>query len=474
MPLFTPPSSTRKSKPLEHHEDLYGYRNPDEEFDRYPDSCEDETNSDEEKAGPHSSGFFEKYSGQIRKKLSPEMRATQLGSTINNDNNNDNNNNGHHKLGYQINPKINSRQSIRALPSKKLIPKKGGLFSAHRPKPTSTAYMAENITPTKNGTSGTYPTPTSNIQQRNDMYANAFMSGGLGNLGNGFDTLEYGNSSAGDPFANGPLSFGSSGAGSLFRNHAQDMMDPVPFKSQGIAKSIEGQSGSFEDQTDDIQNQGANDFWRGGPKRQTKAAMEVGSSFNSKAPAAIEEDDGYHADEEGLNQETVDSQPRRLGGLKPATTIAKERADTKEPSKARYTTRGEQKREMEREEAERLAKRPRTRSTATGKASWKSEVTARSATLHKKAKKKVAKNTASKEAVMRKHTAPKKLIGAIGSAVSKRHLVRGTRTTYAEGAGQKWKGDGLNWMGEEMNLKPRQLFVVVPKGEVVDVDGYDS
>jgi len=89
MSFFTPPPSARKSiiksfkptKRLKYYEDIYGTINEDEEFDRFPDECETESDSDEEEpkrevAGSNA-GFFKKYAGQKRKKASPEQAGME-------------------------------------------------------------------------------------------------------------------------------------------------------------------------------------------------------------------------------------------------------------------------------------------------------------------------------------------------------------------------------------------------------------
>lgn len=60
MAFPTPPPSTRR---LTYYEDLYGRRNEDEEFDRHPDHCEEETDSeaDSSKVEKDHTGFFAKF-----------------------------------------------------------------------------------------------------------------------------------------------------------------------------------------------------------------------------------------------------------------------------------------------------------------------------------------------------------------------------------------------------------------------------
>lgn len=77
MTLFATRPRSRKTGPGQYYEDIYGTRNADEVFDRHPDSCEDETSSDEVVPKSKSSGFFQKYSSQIHNRPSPERQGTQ-------------------------------------------------------------------------------------------------------------------------------------------------------------------------------------------------------------------------------------------------------------------------------------------------------------------------------------------------------------------------------------------------------------
>ena len=72
MALPTPPSSAAKSgkfmepaNKLTTYEDFYSQRNEDEDFDRFPDSCEDETDSDDfdyaERVGVRRADFFARF-----------------------------------------------------------------------------------------------------------------------------------------------------------------------------------------------------------------------------------------------------------------------------------------------------------------------------------------------------------------------------------------------------------------------------
>lgn len=92
MAFPTPPPSAARaktfmesSKKLEYYEDLYGQRNEDEDFDRFPDQCEDETDGDEE---PDVNGrrrvqlgFFKKFA-HPKPKESSKSSGGELGSTF--------------------------------------------------------------------------------------------------------------------------------------------------------------------------------------------------------------------------------------------------------------------------------------------------------------------------------------------------------------------------------------------------------
>ena len=67
---------------LEYYEDLYGEANPDEEFDRFPDDCEEESSSSEgestttnnnRESEKKQEGFFARF-----RKRKPEQSASDL------------------------------------------------------------------------------------------------------------------------------------------------------------------------------------------------------------------------------------------------------------------------------------------------------------------------------------------------------------------------------------------------------------
>lgn len=79
MALPTPPPTDRKvnrfmepANKLSYYEDLYGERNEDEEFDRHPDDCEDETDSDDNEGKNKNAnaqpGFFARFAKPNKKK----------------------------------------------------------------------------------------------------------------------------------------------------------------------------------------------------------------------------------------------------------------------------------------------------------------------------------------------------------------------------------------------------------------------
>jgi hypothetical protein len=72
--MFTTPLTT----PV-YYEDLYGKPNPDEEFDRFPDVCEEESSSSEESNKPKPTspqeGFFTRYRTPKRKEREGESEV---------------------------------------------------------------------------------------------------------------------------------------------------------------------------------------------------------------------------------------------------------------------------------------------------------------------------------------------------------------------------------------------------------------
>lgn len=85
MALRTPPPSRqKKTNRFTYYEDLYGTRNGDEEFDRFPDECEDETDSDDNSASSDSAGagggggFFRPYVRSAQKHHSPKERSPKV------------------------------------------------------------------------------------------------------------------------------------------------------------------------------------------------------------------------------------------------------------------------------------------------------------------------------------------------------------------------------------------------------------
>lgn len=292
------------------------------------------------------------------------------------------------------------------------------------------------------------------------MMADAFMSGGLGELTADdldFGTLEEGDSGAGDPFVNG--NFSEVGVDASLGNHVSVATNPQVWISGLIENgpvilSIENGAASSNGDGSIEEAAPVPDKKR---KREVEAVYDAGSSIGAKVPSAVDDDVGYHADEE----ETDGLDQWRAGGQYKAGAVVKAIREEKEPevripTRGRYTTRNGERMAKERQEAERLAQRPRTRSSGKELASSKNKnkVTARSATLHRKTKKKpVAKASASKE-----------LTRPSGGRISKRGLARRTDATNTE----------INWKGEKTRLEPGQAFVTFPEHSVVDLDEYEK
>ena len=64
---------------LRYYEDLYGERYEEEEFDRHPDVCEDESDSDDDqsKSAGTQPGFFARFADPIRTKPSIQPGYTR-------------------------------------------------------------------------------------------------------------------------------------------------------------------------------------------------------------------------------------------------------------------------------------------------------------------------------------------------------------------------------------------------------------
>jgi hypothetical protein len=91
----TPPSTVRKegkrfmeaSNPLPYYEDFHGDVNEDEAFDRFPDQCEEETDSEDEDRNrtskrpvqnesiARSSGFFKRFTNPMRSNPMPGTQS---------------------------------------------------------------------------------------------------------------------------------------------------------------------------------------------------------------------------------------------------------------------------------------------------------------------------------------------------------------------------------------------------------------
>lgn len=123
MSYSTPPSTVRKgiftrTRQPEYYEDLYGERNAEEAFDRHPDICESESDSEDEDTKSFSKyKLYRRLPGENGKKAN---EVSQFEDTKGD------------KPKYKIAPRLNSRRSVAVpAPKKKLLtPKKFGLFGA--------------------------------------------------------------------------------------------------------------------------------------------------------------------------------------------------------------------------------------------------------------------------------------------------------------------------------------------------------
>ncbi|KAK5132642.1 hypothetical protein LTR08_008764 [Meristemomyces frigidus] len=477
MTLFT------KSRPragLRYYEDIYGKRNEDEQFDRH-DECESETSSEEEDEpvkyrNTASNGSIKKFSGQTRQSPTPGESGRSTKSIATNLTSNTDPNTAHHyEHGYKISPNINSKHSIRTPASKKLQPKKGGMFSnLSTPTKTNDMNNSDNLsftTPLKaSNTMDTYPTPQSIDQLPNDKGMKPFLQpGGLGGLNDGFRE-QYESTPqeamAEDPFLAGILDFanasGENYGTNLFGGISDWGADNLGTSGWGAPPAVMGGSdplssasldnGQIERLLAERQGSGhqgnTDDSRVFGYDARTTKQDDISSPIATKPLSAVVDNTGYYADAGELQLGPSDTQPRLRGRPKLTVTTTGQTRGAIQPSETRYTTRGDQKRAKERQKAERVASRPRTRSTAVtdeakGKAtSTRDKATARSATLHKKAKKKVTREDVMKAA------------DASTGHVSKGRLVRETRGFHS---GKTW----VNWMGKEMRLEAGQGYVVV-------------
>lgn len=123
MPYPTPPPTVRKgmftrTRQPEYYEDLYGERNAEEAFDRHPDICESESDSEDEDTKDFSKyKLYQRLFGEDGKKASEIAQFEDAKDD---------------EPKYKIAPRLNSHRSIAVpAPKKKLLtPKKFGMFGA--------------------------------------------------------------------------------------------------------------------------------------------------------------------------------------------------------------------------------------------------------------------------------------------------------------------------------------------------------
>ncbi|KAF2173333.1 hypothetical protein M409DRAFT_17273 [Zasmidium cellare ATCC 36951] len=131
MAYLTPPSSKRKNRsvfnkhrqPI-YYEDLYGEMNKDEEFDRYPDKCETESESErdfETDESPLQRKSSQRPSRSLKRKRGEQDTGQDSndGLLVSEDEDNG--------TQYKIAPKLNSKRSIPVPP---MTPKKFGMFGS--------------------------------------------------------------------------------------------------------------------------------------------------------------------------------------------------------------------------------------------------------------------------------------------------------------------------------------------------------
>lgn len=80
MPLPTPPPPSQIPRLLTYYEDEYGVKNEDEQFDRFPDDCEEESDSDDDKEKSQvvsktgAGSFFRRFRNTSQKNI-PRKKA---------------------------------------------------------------------------------------------------------------------------------------------------------------------------------------------------------------------------------------------------------------------------------------------------------------------------------------------------------------------------------------------------------------
>jgi hypothetical protein len=288
---------------------------------------------------------------------------------------------------FQINPKLNKKHSVRLSPSKKLTPKKHGLFGSPTKSRKCKASTSSDDIPDLTMSGGLGPRAgleynpvrvasdataamkdpfvTGNLGDLNDNFRTLDPSatGDLGDLNDGFQTLERsdgpqydaaraGGSAALDSFVNGDLDEDSDGN-----------IDPTLLFAGRPHRPAVGQSRKqAADSTDDEKT----------PSRITISA----------AAESAPEDDRYNADESQMLDEARELQPKKRGRPRKVPKIT-------EPMESLGCTRGQEKRKNGGDEA---VVKTRGRSAKVVKAREVVEKkravgTARAATLRRKSRK---------------------------------------------------------------------------------------
>ncbi|KAK3725149.1 hypothetical protein LTR37_000660 [Vermiconidia calcicola] len=149
MAIPTPPATGHKankfmesSGKLSYFEDIYGKPNEDEHFDRFPDECENETDSNSSSPSNQMLSFFSKCTEPKRKQtfIEPDFRhnrevyareGTNIFDYLHQPFNTTRKDNNSFEQ-YRIDPSVNPKQSIAAVANsqKKLVPRKYGMFSS--------------------------------------------------------------------------------------------------------------------------------------------------------------------------------------------------------------------------------------------------------------------------------------------------------------------------------------------------------
>ncbi|KAK3704271.1 hypothetical protein LTR37_013945 [Vermiconidia calcicola] len=349
MAYATPPSTGRKaskfmepSNRLSYFEDFYGKPNEDEEFDRFPDLCEDETDSDGSKPSEQNPSFFSKIMKPKPKQSFVERDFRDHGELHSREGTNifdylhqpfdtQRSNNGGEQ--YKIAPSVNPKQSIAAVANsqKKLVPRKYGMFSS---------------------ASETMPSFMNTASEKMDELL------GVDRMDEGFPTLEPEDEEVEDAM----------------------MVERTKSSKGGPQSFMKGlHDFAAADQGEQIRTE------------ETEPVMPGVEAFRASDGDVEDNDSGVEDAKEAIRA----LRPR---GNKPGVaTGAKNVAGTRKnkilipvvPRTSRYSSRIEEQLEDDTKDNVLLARTLRTRGKANAiKAGTRRETTARTATLHKKAKKK--------------------------------------------------------------------------------------